>query len=122
MSYKKIKFTIMSKAQRRADTKKWKKKRKDHAGDKCSNAKCGICSYHKLLGNSKKGFKKNVITALQSMDADEFYNNFWYIDDEEWERVMRLIGEWDYDLNDLQIEILEKMNYKMLYENLQRIN
>lgn len=43
----------MSKAQNRADTIKWKKKRKDHFGDKCNRANCSICSYHKTLGNSK---------------------------------------------------------------------
>jgi hypothetical protein len=43
----------MSKAQNRADTIKWKKRRKNHHRDKCSNAKCGICSPHKSLGNNK---------------------------------------------------------------------
>ena len=47
----------MSKAQNRHDTIKWKKKRKNHVGDKCHRAKCSICSYHKKLGNSK-GKKK----------------------------------------------------------------
>ncbi len=45
----------MSKAQNRHDTAKWKAKRKDHGGDKCDNAKCGICHPHKRLGGNHKG-------------------------------------------------------------------
>jgi len=61
------------------------------------------------MSNSKKMFKKNVIAALDRMDADVFYNNFWWVDDKEYEAVMLLSGEWDFELNDKQIEILEKL-------------
>ena len=44
----------MSKAENRHNTKKWKEKRKNKLGDKCGKAKCGVCSYHKNVGNSSK--------------------------------------------------------------------
>ena len=65
----------MSKAQNRADTTKWKKKRKNHLAAKCGKAKCGICHPHKKLGGNHKGRVKeknlpsqNLFEAL--MDAD----------------------------------------------------
>lgn len=36
------------KAQNRHDTKKWKKKRKEHHGDRCKNSKCLICHSDKV--------------------------------------------------------------------------
>jgi len=47
----------MSRAQNRHDTKRWKKKRKNHFGDKCNRAKCSICSHHKSIGNNKGAVK-----------------------------------------------------------------
>lgn len=44
----------MSIALRRHNNKKWKARRADKFGHKCSRAKCGICSRHKRLGNSKE--------------------------------------------------------------------
>ena len=48
----------MGKAQNIADTVKWKKKRKNHNGDLCNRADCGICAAHKTIGNSKKMDKR----------------------------------------------------------------
>jgi hypothetical protein len=48
----------MSKAQNRADTIKWKKKRKDYHGDKCNNSKCPICTPHKAVGGNSNKVKK----------------------------------------------------------------
>lgn len=39
----------MSKAENRHHTAKWKKKRKTHGADKCSNPKCMICHSNKIL-------------------------------------------------------------------------
>lgn len=47
----------MSKSQNRHDTKKWKEKRKDHHGDRCKNAKCGICSHEKKYKIGKKKYQ-----------------------------------------------------------------
>lgn len=55
----------MSKSQNIADTIKWKKKRKDHDGDRCDNAKCGICSSHKYMGNSNKKANKKKMLELE---------------------------------------------------------
>lgn len=49
----------MSKAQNRHDTRKWKARRKDHFGDMCDNAKCGICALHKRHKGAGKYFNKN---------------------------------------------------------------
>ena len=52
----------MSKSQNIHDTRKWKKRRKNHAGDRCHNPHCGICVPHKILGNSLKlATKKQMI-------------------------------------------------------------
>jgi len=48
----------MSRAENRFLTIKWRKRRKNHQGDKCRNPKCGICHPHKKLGNSKERNKK----------------------------------------------------------------
>lgn len=61
----------MSKAQNRADTSKWKKKRKDFHGDRCDNAKCAICTPHKAVGgNSRKVKKAKDIAESQRLAAD----------------------------------------------------
>lgn len=39
-------------------TRVWKKKRLHRLGDHCRNAKCGVCSPYKRLGNSKEAIKK----------------------------------------------------------------
>lgn len=61
----------MAKAQNIADTIKWKKKRKRHLGDKCNNAKCGICARHKSLGNSSKLDRKQEKTAKEKGKHDQ---------------------------------------------------
>jgi hypothetical protein len=44
--------------QNRHDTLKWKIKRKDRHADRCSNAKCGVCHPHKLVGGNSDKVKK----------------------------------------------------------------
>ena len=39
-------------------TRVWKKRRKNKLGDLCDNAKCGICSRHKNIGNNKYAVKE----------------------------------------------------------------
>lgn len=53
----------MSRAQNIHDTKKWKKKRKNHVADKCNRAKCGLCSPHKRMKNSLKFANKKQLLA-----------------------------------------------------------
>lgn len=51
-----------SRKTRRLNTIKWKKRREDKHGDRCSNAKCGICSPHKRFKKaSKYNTKKQLI-------------------------------------------------------------
>jgi len=63
----------MSRAENRHHTKKWKKKRKNHHGDRCDNADCGICSPHKNVGNSGK-FDKPKHKKLKRPIEDDEYN------------------------------------------------
>jgi hypothetical protein len=60
----------MSKSENRHFTKKWKKKRKNHSGDKCNLPKCGLCSPHKRIGNSKK--LANRKEKLEIINNNEF--------------------------------------------------
>lgn len=57
----------MSRSENRHNTIKWKKKRKNHFGDKCNRAKCGICSPHKSIGNNK-GKNKAKYEIQNNMD------------------------------------------------------
>lgn len=61
----------MARAQNRHDTKKWKKRRKDHFGDKCDNAKCGICAAHKSWGNAKKAKKPKDLKKLEAVKFEQ---------------------------------------------------
>ena len=64
----------MSRAENRHYTKKWKKKRKDHDGDRCNNADCGICSPHKRkgVGNSGKFDKpKQKMARRKRIEEDD---------------------------------------------------
>jgi len=52
-------------------TKKWKKRRKNHDGDRCDNALCPICAAHKKYGgNSSKYDKKRHILAKEKLKFD----------------------------------------------------
>lgn len=51
---------VMGRAENRHHTSKWKKRRKNHGGDKCNNAKCTVCHANKVVG----------IPSRQSMRAD----------------------------------------------------
>lgn len=64
MNYLAEQLIDMNRSKRRHLTKKWKIKRKDHHGDKCHLAKCGICSWHKRLGNSKQRYNKQKLIEL----------------------------------------------------------
>jgi hypothetical protein len=48
----------MSKSENRHYTLKWKKKRFNHSGDKCSLSKCPICHPHKAIGGNHKSRTK----------------------------------------------------------------
>lgn len=61
----------MSKSQNRADTIKWKKKRKDHFGDMCNSSKCPICTPHKAVGGNSKKVKKHKYIYEPSTDITE---------------------------------------------------
>lgn len=62
----------MSKSQNIHDTLRWKKKRKNHWGDKCDNSNCGICARHKNVGNSiGKGKNKAKYNFLNKQLIDE---------------------------------------------------
>lgn len=67
----------MSKADNIHHTIKWKKKRKNHFGDKCHKKDCGICSPHKKpeIGNSSKWKKKKHI-----VEDEKFYFEKEYLD------------------------------------------
>lgn len=54
-------------AENRHYTKKWKKKRKDHDGDKCKVAKCPICSYHKRYGGNSSKFDTKGLKKLKEI-------------------------------------------------------
>lgn len=54
-------------AENRHFTFKWKLKRKNHEGDKCHLAKCGLCSWWKRLGNSS-----HAKTKLQASANEKF--------------------------------------------------
>jgi len=58
----------MSKSQNIADTLKWKKRRKNHIGDKCNSSKCPICTPHKAVGGNSNKVKK----AKQIAEDDKF--------------------------------------------------
>lgn len=60
----------MSKAENRHYTRKWKEKRKNHDGDKCDNAKCGICAAHKSHGNSLKHAKRKHIQEKELLNFE----------------------------------------------------
>ena len=60
----------MSKAENRHFTKVWKKRRKDYYGDRCRNAKCFICAFHKRFGNTKKFFKKSQRKQLEKIKSE----------------------------------------------------
>jgi hypothetical protein len=68
----------MSRVENRHYTKKWKKKRKNHDGDRCDNADCGICSPHKNIGNSGKFDKpKQKMARKKKIEDDDItdYND-----------------------------------------------
>lgn len=54
----------MNIAQKRHDTMKWKKRRTGKHGDKCSNARCGVCHPHKCVGGNHKGRVKKKYEFL----------------------------------------------------------
>ena len=62
----------MSKSENIHFTKKWKKRRKDHDGDKCSNAKFIICSSHKRYGNTSKFDGKKQMIAKDKSYKNEY--------------------------------------------------
>ena len=68
----------MSRSENRHYTEKWKEKRKDHDGDKCHNAKCGICAVHKRHPKTGKYFNKK-----QLMETNPLYNEDEYNDEQD---------------------------------------
>ncbi len=62
----------MSKALNIHNTKKWKIRRKNHSGDKCNNAQCGICVPHKKFSKRMRKFwnKKQKLEEIKLKDEN----------------------------------------------------